>query len=123
MISISAYVHALLMTASNSKALAKNTTTRSKVALVWDMSCDAVAPADACTTPSACFDQYVASEMTLRRWFNALCVCVCVCIRGERGATHRVAAVLQWIDNMLPCALVVPPSGTGRGMMLLTGQV
>ena len=64
-VSISAYVHALLMTPSNPKALAKNTTTRSKVALVWDMSCDAVAPADACTTPSECFDQYVKSEMML----------------------------------------------------------
>jgi hypothetical protein len=39
-------------------ALATNPTTRSQVALVWDMSCDAVAPADACTTAAECWQQF-----------------------------------------------------------------
>ena len=39
-------------------ALAKNATTRATIALVWDMSCDAIAPADPCTTPAECWAQY-----------------------------------------------------------------
>ena len=39
-------------------ALATNKTTRDTIALVWDMSCDAVAPADACTTAADCWSQY-----------------------------------------------------------------
>ena len=40
------------------QALAANATTRNSVALVWDMSCDAVAPADACTTTEQCWQQF-----------------------------------------------------------------
>ena len=39
-------------------ALAANTTTRDSVALVWDMSCDAVASADACTSATECWQQF-----------------------------------------------------------------
>lgn len=39
-------------------ALAVNQTTRNQIALVWDMSCDAVAPADRCTTAAECWRQY-----------------------------------------------------------------
>ena len=57
------------------------------------------------------------------------CACVCVrvcvraCMRKGRGGNASCTAILQCIDIMLPCTLVVTPSGTGQGMMLLTGQV
>jgi hypothetical protein len=38
--------------------LAANATTRDTVALVWDMSCDAVARADPCTTAAECWKQF-----------------------------------------------------------------
>jgi hypothetical protein len=38
-------------------ALAVNKTTRAQIALVWDMSCDAVALADTCTTAASCWEQ------------------------------------------------------------------